>query len=352
MCARACVRECDIRGIEYYVSIRITSRCYVHIIVDHVKARWCAHHCRWERALEKWPLLRWCCVSGWPTEVRKCEWRLTRKGELPLASSITFSSTMARPPLRGQLHLHRQLLARLPVPGQVHLHRNTPRNTCITRCTATHHATPALLGVSAPQHTTQHVHYQVQLHRTTPRNTYFTSCTCTVLHHATHALPGASAPYLTPQYVLNQVHLHHIIPRNTCITRYICTYHTSKRGEQVHHTRHITRCSCIIPHQAMCLTGCTCTSVSSASSEFQIIVRHNIYLTRSPEYTYRTGPGAPAPYVLHHTTRDWRVHLHRHTKRVQPGAPAPYVRYTIQHVSDQVHLLCTYHSTHVSDQVR
>lgn len=133
------------------------------------------------------------------------------------------------PPLRGQLHLHRQLLARLPVPGQVHLHRNTPRNTCITRCTATHHATPALLGVSAPQHTTQHVHYQVQLHRTTPRNTYFTSCTCTVLHHATHALPGASAPYLTPQYVLYQVHLHHIIPRNTCITRYICTYHTSKQ---------------------------------------------------------------------------------------------------------------------------
>lgn len=148
--------------------------------------------------------------------MRKCEWRLTRKGELPLASSITFSSTMARRHCAASCTFTASFSPVFPYRARY-------------TCTATHHATPALLGASAPQHTTQHVHYQVQLHRTTPRNTYFTSCTCTVLHHATHALPGASAPYLTPQYVLYQVHLHHIIPRNTCITRYICTYHTSKQ---------------------------------------------------------------------------------------------------------------------------
>ena len=195
------------------------------------------------------------------------------------------------PPLRGQLHLHRQLLARLPVPGQVHLHRNTPRNTCITRCicTATHYATRALPGATAPYHTPQHLLYQLHLHRTTPRHTCIARCICTIPHPTIRTLPGALAPYHTSQHMHYQVHMH---------VSYL------KTGEQVHHTTHITRCSCIIPHQAMCLTGCTCTSVSSASSAFQIIVRHNIYLTRSPEYLYRTGPGAPAPYVLHHTTRD------------------------------------------------
>ena len=135
------------------------------------------------------------------------------------------------------------------------------------------------------------------------------------------------------------------------------------------------------------------------SSAFQVIVRHNTYLTRSPEYTYRTGTGAPAPhyytkqhvsdrvhlhrtyhtkrvelgapapYVLHHTTRVGpgppALYVSQHTTRVGPGALAPYVPHhktcrtrcactvrTTPHVSDQVRLHRTYHTTphHVSDR--
>ena len=114
------------------------------------------------------------------------------------------------PPLRGQLHLHRQLLTRLPVPDQVHLHRNTPRNMCITRCIciAIHHATRALPGAPAPYHTPQYLLYQWHLHRTTPRNTSIARCICTVPHPTIRTLPGAPAPYHTSQHMHYQVHMH------------------------------------------------------------------------------------------------------------------------------------------------